>query len=144
MSVTLEYQSNNSGGGWWLDDEDWRALETAGWVVHWIHEPDDPSHTHTKPDLGAMSGHTHAYTDEILVPATPSGKRWLGALAKSAAIVTDDVDAAVRMWAQVTKQDPAAEGCNCCGPPHGFSYTDEDGKYHYWSVEVVRTEGHWA
>lgn len=33
MKVT--YDSNNSGGHWWLKDDDWKALEKAGWVVHW-------------------------------------------------------------------------------------------------------------
>lgn len=33
--MRVEYSSNNSGGGWWLDDKDWYALETAGWVVDW-------------------------------------------------------------------------------------------------------------
>lgn len=29
------YRSNNSGGNWWLKDEDWKNLESAGWVVEW-------------------------------------------------------------------------------------------------------------
>ena len=33
----VEYNSNNSGGGWWLDDQDWKALEAAGWKVAWAH-----------------------------------------------------------------------------------------------------------
>lgn len=32
------YRSNNSGGYWWLEDEDWKALESAGWVVEWKEE----------------------------------------------------------------------------------------------------------
>lgn len=32
------YASNNSGGTWWLTDEDWKALEEAGWKVHWEDE----------------------------------------------------------------------------------------------------------
>ena len=31
----VEYSSNNSGGSWWLKDEDWKALEAAGWKVVW-------------------------------------------------------------------------------------------------------------
>ncbi len=30
----VEYNSNNSGG-WWLNDNDWYALEKAGWKVEW-------------------------------------------------------------------------------------------------------------
>lgn len=33
MKVT--YSSNNSGGSFWLSDDDWRALEAAGWEVEW-------------------------------------------------------------------------------------------------------------
>ena len=29
------YSSNNSGGDWWLSDEDWKALEAGGWKVDW-------------------------------------------------------------------------------------------------------------
>jgi hypothetical protein len=31
----VRYESNNSGGDWWLSDKDWRNLEAAGWVVAW-------------------------------------------------------------------------------------------------------------
>jgi hypothetical protein len=31
-----EYHSNNSGGDWWLTDEDWYKLEEAGWEVEWF------------------------------------------------------------------------------------------------------------
>lgn len=33
--MKVEYSSNNSGGNWWLSDEDWIALEKAGWNVEW-------------------------------------------------------------------------------------------------------------
>lgn len=31
----VKYNSNNSGGNWWLKDEDWKKLEEAGWKVYW-------------------------------------------------------------------------------------------------------------
>ena len=37
----VEYDSNNSGGNWWLDDNDWKALEAAGWKVDWESEKTD-------------------------------------------------------------------------------------------------------
>lgn len=40
MKVT--YSSNNSGGSWWLNDEQWRALEKAGWKL-------------SRPSLGAIA-----------------------------------------------------------------------------------------
>jgi len=33
--TTIRYSSNNSGGDWWLSDEDWRNLEKEGWKVEW-------------------------------------------------------------------------------------------------------------
>lgn len=33
MKVT--YSSNNSGGRWWLSDQDWKNLEAGGWSVEW-------------------------------------------------------------------------------------------------------------
>ncbi len=35
---TIEYDSNNSGGYWWLTDDNWKALENAGWTVNWRSE----------------------------------------------------------------------------------------------------------
>ena len=143
MSVVLEYRSNNSGGSWWLSDDDWRALEKAGWIVHWVHERDDPSHTHAEED-GVLSrlSHHHGYTDP-LVPARPNGERYLRALAVSAAKECEDVAATVQEWATITGQDPSAVGCNCCGEPHSFSYRDAEGGYHYSSAEVTATELSW-
>ena len=34
----ITYDSNNSGGDWWVDDEGWKALEKAGWIVDWEEE----------------------------------------------------------------------------------------------------------
>jgi hypothetical protein len=36
--TTVEYSTNNSGGDWWLTDDDWRNLEKAGWEVDWREE----------------------------------------------------------------------------------------------------------
>ena len=36
MSGVLTYSANNSGGNWWLNDDDWRNLEDAGWQVKWV------------------------------------------------------------------------------------------------------------
>lgn len=34
-STHVKYRSNNSGGSWWLTDDNWKALEKAGWEVDW-------------------------------------------------------------------------------------------------------------
>ena len=33
--IIVKYDSNNSGGSWWLDDNDWVKLEQDGWLVLW-------------------------------------------------------------------------------------------------------------
>ena len=100
----VEYDSNNSGGGWWLSDADWQALEDAGWQVDWVR--DRPAGMVFQPD--------------------PSG-RWLGALATSASIIIHAISAsraekiAMARWSKVLpKQDVNDMGCSCCGQPHNF------------------------
>jgi len=34
----VEYDSNNSGGSWWVSLDQWKALEKAGWEVDWRKE----------------------------------------------------------------------------------------------------------
>ena len=36
--MRIEYRSNNSGGDWWLTDDDWKKLEVAGWEVVWLED----------------------------------------------------------------------------------------------------------
>lgn len=135
----LIYSSNNSGGSWWLRDEDWGALERAGWVVHWVHDIDDPSHSHdegTGTRKVIFGEHYHGYGDDVLIAVKPSGDRWLGALARSAAFETNDPEAAIEDWAVLTGQNPTDEGCNCCGEPHSFEYRAPNGETKY--VSLVR------
>ena len=99
---TVRYSSNNSGGDWWLTDEDWRALEREGWTVEWV--ASDPA------------------TFKFLDP----DKRWLGALATAASKAFPDpyIANAVRDWERITGHNASALGCTCCGPPHSFSAED--------------------
>ncbi len=102
----IEYDSNNSGGHWWLSDEDWFNLEKAGWVVKWY--KDYPSDYRRLDSEG----------------------RWLGALACKAYRVGLSYHYAILEWAQITNQDAYADGCDCCGPPHNF-YEDFVEDLHY-------------
>jgi len=100
--MIVEYDSNNSGGYWWLKDEDWHNMEKAGWEVDWYKNRKDK------------------YIDG----------RWLGALASGAKKEFPLVRDAILEFERITGQDASAEGCNCCGPPHNFSWTDgEDHDY---------------
>lgn len=98
--MKVEYSSNNSGGSWWLSDEDWYNLEKAGWQVQWV--KDDP--------------YQQGYCDE--------DGRFLGALATSAFRDSPSVDDAIKEWESVTGEDAEDEGCNCCGRPHSFYEED--------------------
>lgn len=97
MTIT-EYSSNNSGGSWWLTDDDWQNLEKAGWKVAW-----------KKDERWSWS----------------TGDRWLGALATSATREGVTYTEAIDEWETITGQDADAEGCSCCGRPHEF-YTPRD------------------
>lgn len=109
----LSYYHNNSGGEWWLGDKDWKNLEKVGWIVEWC--KDDPSFS----DL-------------------PDG-RWLGALATQCYVYLnskEEIKAWIDRWSKLTKQNPADEGCNCCGKPHRFTWQDKDGGYDYLQSKV--------
>ncbi len=106
---TLEYSSNNSGGDWWLTDENWFAMEEAGWNVEWMKD--------------------HEYWKEM----TRDG-RWLGALATKASIAVSskaDAEEKIREWERLTGQNADDKGCECCGQPHYFVLEKSDGEYDY-------------
>lgn len=98
----VNYDSNNSGGRWWLKDEDWFNLEKAGWVIAWIRL--DPS-----PDIKV---------DE--------DGRWLRTLARKAFLIVEASSQIVaegigiESFEQITGQDVNSEGCSTCGSPHYF------------------------
>lgn len=99
----VEYSSNNSGGSWWLDDEDWHALEAAGWEVRWEKDNAD----------GFGRG----------------GDRFLGALAMYAIKRDTDLGPAIHEWETITGESSNALGCGCCGTPHSFTLYDDDGTW---------------
>jgi len=113
----LEYNANNSGGSWWLSDEDWKALEEAGWNVEWRKDMKD----------GILS--------------TSEDGRWLGALATAASKEFKDAGEGIEEFERVAKQCASDGGCPCCGPPHSFSFTDDEGNHHYHSVDYVAEAG---
>lgn len=98
--MIVEYSSNNSGGDWWLSDDDWRNLEEAGWAVEWVKDDE------------ANGRRSFSRADET--------GRWLGALATDATIEAESVEEAIEKWRAVVGQDPDVEGCPCCGQPHSF------------------------
>lgn len=121
MTYKVEYSSNNSGGSWWLEDRHWKALEKAGWIVEYgdyftfRDRPNDRPKTYAE--------------------AIRADQRFLGALATRAYKECDDPVAAIREFEKLTGEDVTAEGCNCCGAPHHFSWRDEDNQYQGGSGE---------
>lgn len=97
--MKITYRTNNSGGSWWLKDEDWSALEKAGWAVEWY-----ATSTKTPAHIRSREG------------------RWLGALATEASKDFETPVEAMREFERITGQDVSAEGCNCCGSPHYFQW----------------------
>jgi hypothetical protein len=132
--VVVVYDSNNSGGSWWLTYDNWLALEEAGWNVHWI----QPKGGSSFPGPG-RSLETY---DNPLQPQTRHDEsiNWLGCRAESAAKEFETPEEGIKEWEKVTGQNAGAYGCSCCGPPHNFEYTDEDGNKHYASARIVETD----
>ena len=115
----VEYSSNNSGGRWWLKDEDWKALEAAGWEVAWV--KDEPAGTFRRA----------------------GEDRWLGALATRAVRRGLSLREAATEWEKVTGASATDAGCACCGVPHSFTEYDDDGKYLRSGPEGVH-EARWG
>lgn len=109
----VEYHANNSGGSWWMSDDDWKALADAGWEVEWA-EAGDP---YSQPDakgvpryLGARATRAKFYLD--FNATTKSGLRQ-----------------AIASFNSVTSCNASDLGCSCCGTPHSFTFREDDGKY---------------
>lgn len=106
--MKVEYSSNNSGGSWWLSDQNWRDLEAAGWDVEWY----------------SKGGSRFV-----------EGDRFLGALATRATREGLSLRMAISEWEDVTGENSADLGCSCCGTPHSFSFEGDNGEHEYYSPE---------
>ena len=149
MKIKVTYESNNSGGSWWLEDKDWGELEKAGWYVIWS----GVYHCHS--DFSLMEHEKYAIEKKGEPCKTDKDckghricdsmkeaedHRYLGALAKACEKefegenVKECVNNAMIEFEKITGQDIADEGCNCCGAPHHFDW-EVKGKYNYCSGE---------
>lgn len=108
----VELSENNSGGGWWLSDEDWRNLAKAGWVVDWAENRAKSADSWMRSSVEL---------DEHGV------WRYMGALASEAKRYGVSLRVAVAEFRDITGQDPDEEGCSCCGQPHYLSAYDAEG-----------------
>lgn len=125
----VEYDSNNSGGSWWLSDEDWKALEAAGWKVRWHWMTEDYNDEELgddglpklirKPEEGGKFSWDNA----------KEGDRFLGALAMKAWRHGLSMLQAADEWEKITGKSSTDAGCACCGQPHRFTEYDDKGEY---------------
>lgn len=121
--MRVEYSSNNSGGSWWLKDEDWKALEEAGWDVQWGELEFCFSNWRGRsPVICASAEVCEGHPEYTSYEQAKKGGGFLGAVAMKASFKCETPEEAIRSFQEVTGQDPGAEGCNCCGPPHIFSW----------------------
>ena len=141
--MKVEYYSDNSGGRWWLNDEQWKALEDAGWEVEWggmyfCHSrfnfsDNNPPTGHVdcwdgKGKENPCQGHRCFSSYEEIVAAGDEA-RWLGSLAKQATRQGLPLREAAEEWERVTGMSSTDAGCPCCGLPHNFTEYDDDGDY---------------
>lgn len=131
--MKIEYETNNSGGSWWIGDEEWLALEKAGWRVIWggkyfckskyslaqkpEHKP-EPCKTNE-----GCPGHRKC---DSLEEVDQHDYRFLGAAAQAAEKEFETPGDAMREFEKITGQDVSDDGCNCCGAPHIFSWDKGD------------------
>lgn len=105
--MKVVYHTNNSGGFWWLKKEEWKALEKAGWTVTFNYDPSDPRPSR---NYEAAWEDGDAYKEGITLGA------------------------AIREWEEVTGLRSNASGCACCGVPHSFEFTGDDGEVTFYST----------
>jgi hypothetical protein len=143
--MRVEYDSNNSGGGWWVKDEGWKALEEAGWHVIWGERTrfkrDASGNIAKDPKTGEILYKDDDWRPKSYAEALKRGQdpkeRYLGGLATTArSPEVNDVGEAIRSWEKATGLDASAEGCNCCGPPHRFEVVE-------WNEETQDWETDW-
>ena len=114
--MLIKYSSNNSGGDWWLSDEDWYKLEGAGWVIDWV--KNQKNHTSDR-FLRALA--TDAYID---LPEFSKGQE------------DKALEWARELWEMIVKQSSWAYGCKCCsGPPHDFYVIENEDRFDYVKTE---------
>jgi hypothetical protein len=117
--MLIQYDSNNSGGSWWLEDKDWFALQEAGWKIIWAWED------FVYDNNGERTFDAEGFSVTEQKEGKDSTYRWLGCMAKYAFKNFDNIGDCLREFEKITGQNVCDEGCNCCGAPHSFSWDDE-------------------
>lgn len=132
MSTYVAYDSNNSGGSWWLTDKHWKALERGGWKVHWSiltdeYKKNEHKYVYDKDGTPKLMGIKDS--DNKLAGLFVRDGRFLGALAIRAYKPNcKSIREAAEDWESITGLSALSAGCACCGQPHTFTLY-KDGKY---------------
>ena len=123
----VEYNSNNSGGDWWLTDDDWKNLEKAGWKIVWKNLTWTDSY---EKDEDGTPKLIKSKKDNLMCDKDENGEyRFLGALATTAYKANMSLKAAADEWESITGKSATDAGCACCGQPHNFTEYDDNGDY---------------
>ncbi len=100
--VIVRFSENNSGGGWWLNGDQYRALLKSGeWGL------DRAGMEYAASDY-QRSGGTHDF-DTADVPYF---------LRDYIVGIFDSYADGVASWERLTGEDADTVGCECCGPPY--------------------------
>ena len=67
------YDTNNSGGSWWLNEEDWMRLEKAGWIIEWKKEDWLGTKATRALFLGSYSEAVHSFETVLGMNADEEG-----------------------------------------------------------------------
>jgi hypothetical protein len=102
-----EYHSNNSGGGDWLTQENWAALERAGWKLYGYNN-------FVFDEKGAYQWDEKGFPKQSGPCIEP----------KYAFKYFECVEDAIAEFERVANQNFEDDGCNCCGVPHNMSEVD--------------------
>jgi len=105
-----ELQENNSGGDWWLTEQDYKNLFAAGWKLpkDW----DKPSYEGDEPWEPFCGG-----------APVPHGWR------RSTYIRASSIGEAIRSFETATGRSFYERGCSCCGAPFAISRVGKTFEY---------------
>ena len=123
--ILVEYDSTNSGGDWWLSDDDWINLEKAGWHVEWggivfCYDEDCDFNFSDRLQPPVCENPSKCKGHRKYESHTEVKNRFLNALSTGCSKEFNSMKEAIVEFEKITGQDTTKEGRNCCGPPHTF------------------------
>lgn len=99
--VLVKFSENNSGGHWWLNGEQYRALLMSGWGL------DLAGMQYAAKDYARKDGAHYFDTDDVPY-----------FLRSNVVSIFDSYAEGVAAWESATGASASTVGCECCGPPY--------------------------